>query len=98
MELPAPISLAEFNERVRCICALLSCSETSGMRTTDRNAKVGGARRSKHLIGFGGLAKDIVPDENNAKMRQEVVRVGKLFGLWVEDEMDHVHLQGRAPG
>jgi hypothetical protein len=96
--LPPPDSMAEFIERIRCLCVLLRCSMTSGMRTSDRNTMVGGARRSKHLVSFGGLAVDLVPDDDSTETRTSVVTMAKQFGLWAVDEMDHVHIQGKEPG
>ena len=101
--LPAPESRAVFNERVLCLCAIHGLSETSGMRTRDRNASVGGSEDSKHLLEFGGWARDLAFDpylgtELTPNERADILRDAQALGLWVVDEGDHLHVQGKALG
>jgi hypothetical protein len=87
---------AQFAEIVLSLVAQFHCSETSGVRTPARNARVGGAKRSRHLLQYGkGLARDLVPDDNTVAVRQALVREAKRRGLWALDEGDHVHVDGR---
>ena len=102
-KLPAPTSRAEYNERVLCLCALHAMSVTSSVRTKDRNAAVGGAEESKHLLEFGGWADDLVADVTlgiplDSSERTTIVRDARAFGLWCVDEGTHFHVQGKALG
>lgn len=97
MKLPPPDSYSQYKERVLCLQALHDASCTSSGRTTIRNAQVGGAEMSKHLLARGAWADDLVPDEMNQFSRAAIVRDAQTFGLWALDEGDHVHVQGKAP-
>ena len=92
-----PRSFHEFKDRVRVLAHLHRASETSGMRTAARNAAVGGSPRSKHLPEWGGLAVDLVPDNNTHQTRSDLVADAQDLGLWASDEGDHVHIQGLPP-
>jgi len=96
--LPAPVSFAEFNERVRNLNALHHGSVTGGGRTPDRNDTVGGSNLSKHLIEFGSMAVDVVLDNMAADLTHAYALDARTLGLWAEVESDHIHLQGLAPG
>lgn len=85
----------EFWGHVMYLCALYSCSVTSGPRTTRRNTSVGGAGQSRHLLSMGGLAADLVPDENTIERRAEIATAARALGLWTLDEGDHLHVDGR---
>lgn len=65
---------------------------TSGLRTPERNAQVGGVPNSYHLTG---QARDIVPrnPQEDAQTRQWAAQ----NGMEVIDEGDHLHLEPR-PG
>lgn len=63
-------------------------SETSGLRSVERNKIVGGHPKSKHLVG---LARDIVPD--NLKDKKVLIKAVFKAGLSALDEGDHIHVQ-----
>ena len=71
-------------------------SATSGRRSVERNAAVGGNPASKHVIG---MARDFVGEME--VMREAALAAGEL-GLWfvVHDKGsgDHLHVQGLPPG
>lgn len=94
--LPPPETFAVGAERVRCLCALYNASQSSGPRTTLRNAQVGGHENSKHQISWGGVGWDLVPDRLADMPR--LSQAARLLGFWVEVEEDHVHLQSIRPG
>ena len=94
--LPAPITLVEFAERIRCVCALYDCTVTSWCRTEDRNAAVGGADASKHRLATGSLAVDLVLDD--ASVKSEMLEGVKRLGMRWLDEGDHIHVQALPPG
>ena len=99
MTLPPPDSYACYKERVRCLCALHDCSTTSGIRTKKRSGLVGSTSPlSKHKGELGGWADDLVADDMSEGKRKKIVRDAKTLGLYVEDEVDHVHIQGLPPG
>ena len=94
--LPAPETYGVACERIRCICALHSCSVTSNARTHRRNNRVGGRSQSKHQIPWGCCGWDLVPDDMSEM--PEVAATARVFGFWCKVESDHVHLQSIAPG
>ncbi len=104
MKLPPPDSFAQYKERVLNVCALHDCSTTSGFRTWKRYAAICGvlgrtpARTSKHLIGMGGWSDDLVADDMSEDSRSDIVADCKTLGLFVKDETDHIHVQGKPPG
>ena len=98
-QLPMPESWAVFNERVRNLCALYKASETSGLRTLQRNASKGGREMSKHQISFGGWGRDLVLNEQtNETLRAALVSAARTLGLLAKDEIDHIHVQGKPIG
>jgi hypothetical protein len=98
MRLSPPTGIAEFMERVRCLCAIYDGSITSWGRTEARNRQVGGARTSKHQWKYGGMAVDVILTSMETDNRADFVRDARSVGLWVLDETDHIHVQGMAPG
>lgn len=88
---------AEFRERVFDYCLAFSGSETSGFRTVEHNAAVGGVLGSPHCSGVGA---DVIYDGS---------RPGLEADTWLRErdlkripESDHDHLQplgwrNRAP-
>jgi hypothetical protein len=68
---------------------------TSGLRTAERNAAVGGKPNSRHLTGE---AVDLVPRPGET-MAQLHARVSRVPGVRAINEGDHVHVQrvGGAP-
>jgi hypothetical protein len=78
----------EFLETVYAIAEKYGGSVTSGLRSVQRNARVGGHLRSRHRSGF---ALDVVLDEekDNAEFTEACWRVG----ISVLDEGDHLHTQ-----
>lgn len=60
---------------------------TSGLRTPERNAAVGGKSNSQHLRGTAG--DYVVPQDQKAGFMQQV----EAAGLQAIDEGDHVHVQ-----
>lgn len=73
-------------------------SETSGTRSEERNAAVGGNPESKHLYG---IARDFVANDS-AQYYSAAGATARDLGLWfvVHDKGsgDHLHVQGAAPG
>ncbi len=67
-------------------------SQTSGRRSVERNAAVGGSEESKHLWG---MAKDYVASESGMQAGLEEAR---SLGLWALVHKGHLHVQGAAPG
>jgi hypothetical protein len=66
---------------------------TSGYRTPDHNARVGGVPTSRHLTG---QAVDLVPRQGET-MAQLYSRVGQVPGVRAINEGDHIHVQQNAP-
>ena len=85
----------DFWERVNDLCEKHNGSVSSGYRSKSRNTRVGGSEQSKHLTGW---AADIVLDNMATAERDKFVIAAREMGLWVLDEADHIHLQGKAPG
>lgn len=94
--LPPPETYAVACERIRCLCALYSASETSGGRTRAHNLAVGGDPLSKHQLAYGCCGWDLVPDK--PVRRTELANAARVLGFFVQVEGDHVHLQSIAPG
>lgn len=87
------MTYGEFSNIKRTLCILFDASETSGIRSTRRNHKVGGASKSCHQIEFG-YAADLVPDDMDDvdEMHEMAVKLG-LFALV---EADHIHIGYRT--
>jgi len=77
-----------FEDKIRCLALLFELSVTSWIRSKSRNAAVGGAANSRHLLG---LAVDVVLDDPGARVFFE--SHAKTLGLQVIDEGDHLHVQ-----
>lgn len=93
-----PMTPAEFDAALRALvseCPWLS--ETSGRRTRERNAAVGGKPGSKHVLG---MAQDFVADDVEALRQAAPVAV--RLGLWIllhdVGSGTHLHVQGLPPG
>lgn len=86
------MNYAEFSHNVRALCAMYACSVTSGIRTPKRNAQVGGAARSRHLLQYG-FAADLVPDDpdNLDEVRETAYELG--FDYAYVSDKGHVHVQ-----
>lgn len=67
---------------------------TSGVRTPERNAAVGGVKNSYHLQSNGGSARDLVPPQGvgMAQFHQQV-REGLPPGWQAINEGDHIHIE-----
>jgi uncharacterized protein YcbK (DUF882 family) len=97
---PAPIVRALRPQLERFLQQLRSVREPTGMRVSfsswwrskQRNAQVGGAITSQHLLG---LAVDLVPAGGS---RSELLRRLRAAGLVALDEGDHVHVQAFSAG
>ena len=89
-----PVEFDAACRELRYHCPYLS--ETSGTRSKERNAAVGGNPESKHLYG---LAKDFVDEDGEYG---SAANVAAELGLWfvVHDKGsgNHLHVQGAAPG
>jgi hypothetical protein len=88
---------AEFDEACRQLWqAHPELSETSGRRSAERNASVGGKALSKHVLG---MARDFA---GPAGVLRDAAATARALGLWI-DTHDvgsgmHLHVQGLAPG
>lgn len=82
------MTIAEFVTIVCKICFEYNCSVTSWIRTTKRNAAVGGHSRSRHMTGYG---IDLVPD--NWDDADAIVQKAHQSGLSALNEGDHIHIQ-----
>lgn len=91
--LPAPVTFAEFSERMRCLKALHGGSVTSGARTEQRNTAVGGVENSYHRLSRGGLAEDIVLNRMTQAKKMAFVSDALTLGIRALDEGDHIHCQ-----
>lgn len=69
-------------------CDAANASVTSYYRTQKRNARVGGAQKSRHMRG---LAADVVYDEPLGRAHRETIAT--QFGLELLHEGDHDHVQ-----
>lgn len=92
-----PLSPAEFDAALRrLVKAHPQLSETSGYRSADRNAQVGGNPLSKHRLG---MARDYVGSMALLRLAQ---RTAHDLGLWYllhdAGSGDHLHVQGLPPG
>lgn len=102
--LPTPRTKAEFDERCLCLCALYRLSETSGVRTLNRNDEVKGHPNSKHLLAWGGMSKDLVADDPSDIGYKAIFTAAKTLGLYalIEYALDgtpsHLHVQGHPTG
>jgi len=71
--------------------------QTSGYRSADHNADVGGQVLSKHVIG---MARDYVA-KDQAGLNQAAEEARKL-GFWIVvhdvGSGNHIHIQGLEPG
>ena len=82
--------IAEFWEKAVLICKEFDGSMTSGVRSKQRNASVGGAGLSWHVAG---LACDVVLDDPGRK--GDFIQRAKAYDFpFILDEGDHIHLQG----
>lgn len=89
-----PVEFDAACRRLQLRCPYLS--ETSGTRSKERNAAVGGNRKSKHLYG---LAKDFTADEGDYTQAElEAYDLGLWFRTHDKGSGDHLHVQGAAPG
>lgn len=71
-------------------------SETSGTRSTERNAAVGGHPESKHLYGIG---KDFTTEDGDyGEAEHEAHSLGLWFVTHDKGSGNHLHVQGAAPG
>jgi len=88
---------SEFDAACRALVA--ECpwlSETSGRRSTERNARVGGHPESKHVIG---MARDFVASQQGMEQAQAVAnRLGLTTKLHDVGSGAHLHTQGLPVG
>lgn len=109
--LPYTDNPAEWEARVRHLCALHYGSISGGGRTIARNFTVGGHPQSRHLWRRGGLATDVVLDRCAADGRRhdDLTMRGRgspaqfredcrLLGVHCYLEGNHAHLQSSPPG
>ena len=82
------ITVADFWGQVALYRRAVGGSVTSGGRSPNRNAQVGGKPNSAHLLD---LAADVVPDGLTSDAARETLARG--LGLMLIIEADHDHLQ-----
>lgn len=80
----------QFHEALLAYLAWSRGSHTSGWRSPERNAKVGGHDDSSHLLGLGG---DVGYSPNPTPPLAQARRRAKRLGLRLVREGDHDHLQ-----
>ena len=85
--IPAAMTPGLFAELLVAYSHVFSASQTSGVRTMEHNAKVGGVARSAHLYG---LAADVVYDGAPPGHEADAWLNGR--GLKRIKEGDHDHL------
>ena len=92
-----PLSPAEFDAAVRKLWSVHpQLSETSGHRSAERNARVGGSSLSKHRLG---MARDLVGPMPVMKLAaQTALNLGLWYDLHDVGSGDHLHVQGLPPG
>jgi len=86
------LSSPDFFNSVNDLASKYGATITSGVRSPEHNAEVGGVPNSQHL---SGTAADVViaPDQ-----KQQFINDAKAQGLQPIDEGDHVHLQNPRGG
>lgn len=72
------------------LAGLFGFRETSGYRSPQANAAVGGVVGSLHQTW---LAVDIILDDMSPHNRLDFMKAATRMGLKVIDEGDHLHLQ-----
>jgi hypothetical protein len=82
----------DFYNTVNDLSGKYGATITSGMRSPDQNAAVGGVPNSQHLTGTA--ADVVIPPDQKAAFIQDA----KNRGLQPIDEGDHVHLQNPNGG
>ena len=87
------MSPGEFWTKVEALCAIYDASVTSGVRSEKRNAQVGGAPQSRHMLKYGRAA-DLVPDDPEylEEMVENAYRLGFDYAYYDEDK-GHCHVQ-----
>ena len=80
-----------FCHDVRVVCTVCDGSITSWGRTEQRNAEVGGHENSWHRWKRGGLAVDIVFDQNHDQHLAS--QFFKLLGYEVVEYESHLHIE-----
>lgn len=73
----------------------LGARMTSGVRTAEHNAQVGGVPNSRHVTG---QAADLVPPQGMTMAQLEAETRARLPGARVINEGDHVHVQWGGGG
>ena len=86
------LSSPDFFNAVNDLSSKYGATITSGVRTPEHNAEVGGVPNSQHLSGTA--ADVVIPPEQKASFIQDA----KNRGLQPIDEGDHVHLQNPNGG
>lgn len=72
---------------------------TSGVRTPERNAQVGGVPNSQHMAANGGQARDLIPPKGqDMSAFHRSVQATLPPGWEAINEGDHVHVELRTPG
>lgn len=82
----------DFFSNVNDLSTKYGATITSGVRSPDHNAEVGGVPNSQHLSGTA--ADVVIPPDQKAQFIQDA----KARGLQPIDEGDHVHLQNPNGG
>jgi hypothetical protein len=77
------VTKAEFGDAMLQYCAATGGSETSGYRSPERNAKLGGKPTSSHLIG---MAQDVGYHPNPVPDIEVAQEIAKKLGLYVHRE------------
>ena len=85
----------EFDRNIREVTRVCPWrSVTSGFRSEERNALVGGSDQSKHLVG---MAVDFISSESGLRQAQTFARE---LGFWtlIHGDPPHLHVQGLPSG
>ena len=97
--LPPPQTYAEFNERARCLAVLHEMSVTSGGRSEERNAAVGGNENSWHRWARGGMGWDLAPPASLPPGESRTTRIAnaavdaRVLGMDAVEYDTHLHIE-----
>lgn len=91
---PRPRQPAASPDQAIASLTAMGARVTSGVRTPEHNAKVGGQPNSYHLASRGGVARDLVPPPGMSMGQFEQAVKERLPPGWEAiNEGDHIHIE-----